>query len=666
MAGFTVDVKGRVRNFDLPKQQPLLPLFEAIVNSIYAIEDRRERESVKGRIDIEIIREPQERLEGISACVNEIIGFVVKDNGIGFDDTNMGSFLQSDSTYRIQKGGKGVGRFSWLKAFETAEIESVYREADADGWVKRSFEFSLDSKDIDDSLVEVENSDEIEFLTTVRLMNYLPVYRKNVPRQAETIAEKIMQHCMIYLMSKDCPEINLIDEERISVNKLFEDKISREEKLVSIQIGENDFSLRHTKVEDSTLGCSRIYLFANDRMVSSFELDKIIVDLDKQLFQREGYYYVGMLTGEYLDDNVGMNRTSFDIPEVSDSDEVTMSAIKEVAKIEVEKYLEDYLDSIRKEKSERIKRYIDITAPQFKPLLKYKGDEIDQIKPSLTDAKLDEELYKIRRSFEQEIRDENRILVDDIAIGQVDYEQYAERLERQVEKISDSNKAVLAEYVSHRKIIIELLKKGIQFNEETGKFNKEAYIHSLIYPMRKTSDEIFGTSHNLWLVDERLAYCEYISSDVPFDNDNKQDRTDILFLDRPVAMADDENNGRAFESIIIIELKKPMRNDYSVQENPLVQMLKYVEELRSNTKKDKNGRPIKVNENTQFYLYAICDLTDKLKEVAMMHDMVETPDGLGMFRYHAMYHAYIEIVSFNKLINDSEKRNKILFDKLGI
>lgn len=29
-------------------------------------------------------------------------------------------------------------------------------------------------------------------------------------------------------------------------------------------------------------------------------------------------------------------------------------------------------------------------------------------------------------------------------------------------------------------------------------------------------------------------------------------------------------------------------------------------------------------------------------------------------------HAYIEVISFDKLINDSEKRNRILFDKLGI
>lgn len=52
MAGFTIDLVGRVKNFDLPKTQPLIPLYEAVVNSIYAIEERQSKEDFEGRIDI--------------------------------------------------------------------------------------------------------------------------------------------------------------------------------------------------------------------------------------------------------------------------------------------------------------------------------------------------------------------------------------------------------------------------------------------------------------------------------------------------------------------------------------------------------------------------------------------------------------------------------------
>ena len=129
MAGFTIDLAGRVKNFNLPKKKPLIPLFEAIVNSIYAIEERQEKENFDGYIKVEIIREPQAvvQIDGIDSSINDIIGFNVTDNGIGLDENNMRSFLQSDSTYRAEKGGKGVGRFAWLKAFEQTEIESVFK-----------------------------------------------------------------------------------------------------------------------------------------------------------------------------------------------------------------------------------------------------------------------------------------------------------------------------------------------------------------------------------------------------------------------------------------------------------------------------------------------------------------------------------------------------------
>lgn len=157
MAGFTIDLAGRVRNFDLPKNQPLIPLYEAIVNSIYAIQERQQKEEFDGKIEVEIIRDPQQvaEIEGIDKSINEITGFRIIDNGVGLDDNNMKSFLQSDSTYRADKGGKGVGRFSWLKAFLKTHIESVYKDENDGVWVKREFEFSLDKLDIDDGHADI-------------------------------------------------------------------------------------------------------------------------------------------------------------------------------------------------------------------------------------------------------------------------------------------------------------------------------------------------------------------------------------------------------------------------------------------------------------------------------------------------------------------------------
>lgn len=93
---------------------------------------------------------------------------------------------------------------------------------------------------------------------------------------------------------------------------------------------------------------------------------------------------------------------------------------------------------------------------------------------------------------------------------------------------------------------------------------------------------------------------------------------------------------------------------------------KWLNSISSNEMKDKNGRLIKTGTNTQFYLYAVCDITSKLRKIAEDFDFIETPDKRGMYKYHDKKRAYIEILSFDKIIDDAGKRNRILFEKLGI
>lgn len=184
--------------------------------------------------------------------------------------------------------------------------------------------------------------------------------------------------------------------------------------------------------------------------------------------------------------------------------------------------------------------------------------------------------------------------------------------------------------------------------------------------MRTTSDETPYSNHNLWLIDEKLAYCNYISSDIPFNNDPKQDRTDLMILDSPVAVSDEANTGTEYETIVLFELKRPMRNDYNDGSNPVTQLYNYVAFLKSGKAMDKDGRLIKAGTNTKFYLYAVCDVTNTLERILDYHDFTQTPDKLGFYRYNEKMNAYIEILSYDKIINDAKQRNKILFDKLGI
>ena len=329
----------------------------------------------------------------------------------------------------------------------------------------------------------------------------------------------------------------------------------------------------------------------------------------------------------------------------------------------IEKYLIDFLNPVAEEKKKRIVSYISSQAPQYRHLLKYMTAELDNIKPGVTDEKLDAILYQLDRDFILQTKKEGLQLVEELKNDVANLEEYKRRFEEHVARISDENKSILAKYVAHRKSIIDLFELGM-CRQSDGKFVKEEYMHNLIYPMRTTSDDIGYEQHNLWLVDERLAYFFYASSDIPFNNDRKEDRPDLMLFDNSIALLESQNDGTAYDTVVIFELKKPMRGDLTTN-NPIDQITNYMEKIQTNTVTDKNGRLIRTDEHTKFYLYVVCDALESFRSILKnRYSFKETIDRLGMFRMND--NQYIEVLTYDKIINDAKKRNKILFDKLGI
>jgi hypothetical protein len=73
-----------------------------------------------------------------------------------------------------------------------------------------------------------------------------------------------------------------------------------------------------------------------------------------------------------------------------------------------------------------------------------------------------------------------------------------------------------------------------------------------------------------------------------------------------------------------------------------------------------------VSPSTIFFGYVICELDVPLKRELKSRAMIETPDGRGMFYFYESHRAYIEVISYNELLDDARKRNRILFDKLQL
>jgi hypothetical protein len=69
--------------------------------------------------------------------------------------------------------------------------------------------------------------------------------------------------------------------------------------------------------------------------------------------------------------------------------------------------------------------------------------------------------------------------------------------------------------------------------------------------------------------------------------------------------------------------------------------------------------------NLQFYAYILADLTPTLETQCRLYGLLKTADGLGYFGYQQNYRTYLEVLSFDKVISDSQKRNAKPFEQLG-
>lgn len=663
---FLVDFKGRIRNFNLPKDQALVPLYEAIVNSLQAIEDKGNGSD--GKIIVTVNR--LEVLKDDSLPEGDITGFTIVDNGIGFDGPNFESFLKADSQHKEARGGKGVGRFCWLKAFDHVRIESTFM--DGEKYYTRKFEFNANSEGIEDEVTEVRG---LETGTIVELLYVKPQYLPFIPRDDGGIADSIMRHCLVYLLADDCPNIVLVDGEKTTdINAALGALLESRSNTVTFAIKDQCFKLLHIKMRVSssyrkkTLPVSRLLLCANNRSVEEEALNaQVLNGLDEWLRTRHGFVYMGVLTGDYLDQNVEATRLCFTFPKSGEKllFDISKEEILSSAHQAIKNFLYDYIQEAKEDQHVRVERYVIKEAPQYRHLLEYAKNEIAAIKYGADDEAIDDALYKAKRKFDKQVDSDRAKLMKKIENENISSDEYEQEFMQVIQRASDANKAALAEYVAHRKVILDLFEHGLELND-SDKYEKESYLHELIYPMRSSSDDTAYGAHNLWLIDERLTYSTYISSDLPFAGGYKEKRPDVMCLERPIFMSTEENDSSIYDSVILFELKRPMRDDYTESDNPITQLLEYADKISSNKAKDARGRYIKVNEHTRMYLYAVCDITPTLSRILKSRSFTHMADGVGMFTYNQNYNAYIEVLPFEKILQNSRMRNKVFFRTLGI
>lgn len=671
------NIANKVRNTKLPRTKPLMPLFEIISNSIHAISEARVNNQLHGEglIKVRLIRNGEEEtLQTLSDIDKYPINSIsVIDNGIGLNDENLNYFIETDTDHKLEMGGKGVGRFVCLKAFKKLVIKSQF--ANNGSVLSRQFEFRNTKEGFHDPSEGKGKNKRIG--TEVLLSDFKEEYQKNAPRDLMEIARAVVTHFQLYFIQNMAPKIIIENQNNLQVNlnTLFKSEFEKDIQSKEFQIGESLFKLYLTKTTHSQ--SHKLHFCAHNRSVKEEGLYNRIVDLGKYSVKTEyeNFYYQAFVVGKDLDDNVDIERVGFiflnDDDNEDETEDISLSKIRNGAIQCIEELLSEYLNTAREEKIEKYKPLIYEEFPQYMSTFEYKSDEIKKLPPNLTKAKLDIELYKIESNWKLEVKELGQKVIEDRK-DITNLDEYKIRYEKFLTEFNEIGKADLARYIVHRKAVIELLDDLIGKNNN-DQFTNEDIIHSVFFPIRTSSDEIPHNKQNLWLLDEKLTYHSFLASDKSFESirniDKHSDsRPDLLIFQDAIAFT--EEDYPPFNSFTIVEFKKPQRDNYTdndPKKNPLDQVEKYIDDLLGENVTNRKGRKIKVDKETPFYVYIVCDINSSFEKILQNREFTKTPDRMGYYTFKNKYYsAYIEVLPFEKVLKDAKRRNRILFEKLGL
>lgn len=677
MPSLTGNIENRVRKLAKPSNaaQALQPVFEAISNGFFAVEDRfKEEAKSSGTLNIRVTG-----IKDLSSIVIEI-----SDNGIGLDDAHFNAFLTVDTDFKADKGGKGVGRLYWLDAFQEIYVESAF----SDGWQikRRSFKFDLAKEE---QVVAVESENLLTSSATGTVIRFRGIrskeYARFFPNNSEQFHRYFAAHFIADFLLDSSSNVNLdVDGER----ETYPSRIS------ALVVGP---TLGPTVTDTDAFGqlsitgfaCDplasfgldgqhQLHLLANGRTVESRKVDNLLGLPSVERLGRSGLVFHGCVSGDFLDTRVNEGRTGFNL---SDAD------LKKISRLCMDFVKAQFFpEQILKFSLVREERYESFVARH--PIYGF-DDTATQLSRVPFHALKAEDFaaglvkYQIRR--EEERQKALNVILDTLESGAALPKDFGASMIKAAEGVQASERLALAQHVVRRKLVLEIMERllsraRVKTNGQNDNFLEET-LHTLICPMKVRGDdptENRSRAHDLWIVDERLAFTRAFASDARLDqivaNAGTGQRPDLVVWDYAVGMAvaDPATNGdsvdisKPLDKIMVVEFKKPGREDYPLAKDQVEQqIIKYLGQLQGEEIKSFDGRPIRVAKDCIFYCYIIADIVGDLKQQLSGWETVA--NGQGRIRpLKGQYAGFIEVVQWQDLVNDAWGRNQALLFAAGL
>lgn len=626
----------------------LLPTFEAVSNAMHAIEAlHSENAGREGSIHIRFFN-PNNPAK---------LKITVSDNGIGLNDENYESFRTPFSGFKLKQHGRGFGRFIAFKVFARTVYRSRYSFF-ADQRI-RSFQFDVARKK---EFIFLD--DQPEFGHTGLCVEYdqplTPWHDLIRNLNVDEVADAIGSHFLPYFLYLWLPSITIQfdDDEPQDIATRFKSVfIQSASGDIECEIDGNTETLQYsiTKIPKTRSFKNHCLLFsAADRIVGSAR------DLSNKLgephFEDEAgkrYIILAVVRGAAFETRLNDARTGLNLP-VKDVEGI-------VSKIS---------DVIQASEVAQISKIKDVQSTDLNgalrenPILRIglKGRSVNEYVASKPNNWSKEEfisdlaIERFRASTD---------LTKAITKAASDPANYREKIQELVDKLDTNKKEALAEYVIHRKSVIELVEAARKYGSD-GKRAPEDVIHELVFRRFTDNVTLDYFDHNLWLIDDALAFLPYISSDRTMHGGARRrgDKiTDIAFFDESMVLGDNDGT-----TITIVEFKKPSRDDYvfgPVKSDPVLQVIETLEQAV-----DKGG--IFKTDGTHFsftgvvrrFAFIIADHTPTMVKVLRRHGFKNDWNPKMFFQYRDNEEIFIQAFGYDTLIENAKKRNQAFFSVL--
>lgn len=663
MTSMRGDIVNRVKRLPKPSlaAEALQPAFEAVSNSLHAVEDAfGDQYQRHGKITVTITnpRSPDH------------IEITVDDNGVGLEPARFEAFCTTDTDYKISRGGKGVGRLLWLDAFDSVKVVSIYR--DQGTLFRRSFTFRLEAQD---QITEEQTEAVTGAASTGTAITFKRLrgtaYRDKFPSQPATIVKHFGSHFFAdFIMGRSPTVIVDIDANTTSFPAEIQNLRVEDRGVTAMESQEfGTLSLASFVCDKAASanfdGLHQMHLVANGRTVTTRKIDGLI---GIGRFGSDGTnVYHGCVTGDFLDERVNQERTQFNFDESiieaivrECSDHVRTNAIHE----EITQFDNQRLGTMQ----EFVQEYPSFAFEEAHDLLA--RTPRNAVKPE----QFAQALIPIRIRRDKERNDTIQKIVSQLGGNDDVPENLAKAVRKAADDIRAEEQRQLTEYVLRRKTVLdvmEVLTRRIRERTDGSQdFHLEETLHQFICPMKLRGDDptkVERSDHDLWIIDERLTFTKYFASDVPFtqiiDGEASTKRPDLLIYDRLYGLGADGED--PLKRVMLVEFKHPGRRDYDERYSPMSQISEYITKLKNGEILDFRGGRVRVADDCIFYCYVVADIVGKLE--IHTNGWRTTSNGRGRIQeLSGKFRGIIEIIEWADLLGDARLRNHAFVSAAGL